>query len=153
MTLVIGASFLVPLGSRAAEDDFDGLVFLVFFHKAHLAEGVEELGGDIGEDTGSLGGDAIADEEEQEPCEELVDLIGGVEFGEFIEKVGGEVVRILFGYVVTRVTKAEAGTGVQNMELAGTALAGAMTTKDGGLGCARFAVVLGKLGGAAGKVL
>jgi len=49
---------------------------------ADFAEGTEELGSDVGEDAGALGGDAIADEEKQEPCEELVDFIGGAEFGD-----------------------------------------------------------------------
>jgi hypothetical protein len=74
---------------------------------ADLAEGAEELGGDVGEDAGALGGDAIADEEKQEPGEELVDVIGGVEFGELIEKVGGKVVGVLLALAEASVTEAE----------------------------------------------
>jgi hypothetical protein len=78
----------VAVRARAIEDDLNELVFLVFFHEAHQAEGVEELGGDVAEDPGTLGGDAIADQEKQEPGQELVDLIGGVKLRELHREAG-----------------------------------------------------------------
>jgi hypothetical protein len=120
---------LVSLRARAVADDFDGFVFLGFFHEAHQTEGVEELGGDVGEGASALGGDAIADQEKQEFGEELVDFIGSMEIRGLVEKFSGKVVSILFGCAETGMTEAEAGTGVQDRELTGTARAGAMTAK------------------------
>jgi len=126
------------------------------FYVAHLAEGVEDLSGDVGEDAGALGGDTIADEEEREPGQEVVDIIGGAEFGELIEKIGGKVVRILLALAEAGVTEAEAGTGVQGAELAETARAGTLLATDSALRFAPFAMdsfaitpfamALGKLG-------
>ena len=59
------------------------------------AVGVEELVGDVGEDGGAAGGDAAFGDEDHQPGEELVDVDGGVELGEFGEEVGGEVFRIV----------------------------------------------------------
>ena len=58
--MVIRFLRLVTVRTRAVADDFDGFVFLGFFHEAHQPEGVEQLGGDVGEGAGALGGDAIA---------------------------------------------------------------------------------------------
>jgi len=116
---------LRTVAARAVHDDGDGFVVRVLY-VADLADGAEELGSDVGEDAGALGGDAIADEEKQEPGEELVDLIGGVEFGELIEKVGGKVVGVLLAVAEARVTEAETGAGVHDAELARTARAGAL---------------------------
>jgi hypothetical protein len=104
---------LVPraVGAGHVEDYVYRFVVSVFY-VARLAEGVEDLGGDIGEDAGALGGDAIADEEKQEPGQEIVDVIGGAEFGELIEKIGGKVVGIVLALAEAGVTEAEAGTGV-----------------------------------------
>jgi hypothetical protein len=113
---------------------------------ADLAQGAEELGGDVGEDAGALGGDAIADEEKQEPGQELVDFIGGVEFGEIIEKVGGEVVGVLLALTEAGVTEAESGAGIADGELTRTACTGALLATDGALRRAPFAIVLRKLG-------
>jgi hypothetical protein len=129
---------------------------------ADLAEGAEELGSDVGEDSGALGGDAIADEEKQEPGEELVDVIDGVEFGEFIQKVGGKVVGVLLALTEAGVTEAETGAGISDGELTGTACTGALLATDGALcpanpsrtqtarlarfGMAPFVIALGKLG-------
>jgi hypothetical protein len=100
---------------------------------ADLAEGAEELGSDVGEDAGALGGDAIADEEKQEPGEELVDVIGRVEFGELIEKVGGKVVGVLLALAEAGVTEAETGAGIPDGELTRTACTGALLATDGAL--------------------
>jgi len=99
---------LVALRARAVADDFDGFVFLSFFHEAHQTEGVEEPGGDVGKGASALGGDAIADQEKQEFGEELVDFIGSMELRDLVEKFGGKVVRILFGCAETGMTEAEA---------------------------------------------
>jgi hypothetical protein len=138
---------LVPraVGAGDVEDYVYGFLVSVFY-VARLAEGVEDLGGDVGEDAGALGGDAIADEKKQEPGQELVDVIGGAEFSELVEKIGGKVVRIFLALVETGVTEAETGTGVQDAELAGTARAGALLATDSALRFAAFAIALGKLG-------
>jgi hypothetical protein len=149
------------LGSVAAgtggifEGDGDGLVVGIFY-VADLAEGAEKLGGDVGEDASALGGDAIADEEKQEPGQELVDLVGGVEFGELIEKVGGKVVRVLLVVAEAGVTEAETGAGIPDGKLTGMACTGALLATDSALRLARFAIALGKLGklgGGNGQVL
>src|SRR5216683_106857 len=59
------------------------------------AVGVEELVGDVGEHGGAAGGDAAFGDEDHQPGEELVDVDGGVELGEFGEEVGGEVFRVV----------------------------------------------------------
>jgi hypothetical protein len=100
---------------------------------ADLAERAEELGSDVSEDAGALGGDAIADEEKQEPGQELVDLIGGVEFGELIEKVGGKVVGVLLAVAEAGVTEAETGAGIPHGELARMARTGALLATDSAL--------------------
>ena len=112
-------------GAGAVQDDVYWF-FVSGFYVADLAQGAEELSGDVGEDASALGGDAIADEEKQEPGQELVDFIGGVEFGELIEKVGGKVVGVLLAVAEARVTEAETGAGVHDAELARTARAGAL---------------------------
>jgi hypothetical protein len=116
---------LVADGARAVKDYLYGF-FVGVLCVADLAEGAEELGSDVGEDSGAFGGDAIANEKKQEPGQEFIDVIGGVEFGELIEKVGGKVVGIPLAFEKTGVTEAEAGAGVQDLELARTARAGAL---------------------------
>jgi hypothetical protein len=120
---------------------------------AHLAEGAEELGSDVGEDASALCGDAIADEEKQEPGQEFVDLIGGVEFGELIEKVGGKVVGVLLAVAEADVTEAEAGAGIPDGELTRMASAGSLLAADGALRPAPYAAALGKLGRGEAQVL
>ena len=136
------------------EGDGDGFVVRVLY-VADLAEGAEELGSDIGEDAGALGGDAIADEEKQEPGEELVDVIGGVEFGELIEKVGGKVVGVLLALAEAGVTEAETGAGIPDGELTRMACTGALLATDSALcfAMAPLALALGKLGRGDGQVL
>jgi hypothetical protein len=143
MLVVMMVSRLVADRARGVEDDVDGF-FVGEFHAAHLAEGVEELGSDVGEDTGALGGDAIADEEKQEPGQELVDVIGGVEFGELIEKVGGKVVGVFLALAETGVAEAETGAGIQDGELTRMACTGALLATDSSLRSAPVAIALGK---------
>jgi hypothetical protein len=145
MVVVMTVSRSVADGAGSVEDYVYGF-FVRAFYVAHLAEGVQKLGGDVGEDAGALGGDAIADEKKQEPGQELVDVIGGVEFGELIEKIGGKVFRVFRALAEAGVTEAEAGTGVHDAELAGTARAGELLTADSALRFAAFAIALGKLG-------
>jgi hypothetical protein len=149
MVVVMTVSGLVAHGARAVEDYFYRFIVRLFY-MADLAEGAEELGSDVGEDASALGGDAIADEEKQEPGEELVDLIGGVEFGELIEEVGGKIVGVLLALAEAAVTEAETGTGIADGELAGTACTGALLATDGAfrsapLAVAPLAIALGKL--------
>jgi hypothetical protein len=132
------------LGTRGVHDDGDGFVVRVF-DVADLAERAEKLGGDVSEDAGALGGDAIADEEKQEPGEELVDLIGGVEFGELIEKVGGKVVGVLLALAEAGVTETETGAGIPDGELTRMARTGVLFATDGALQFAPFAIALGEL--------
>jgi hypothetical protein len=113
---------------------------------ADLAEGAEKLGSNVSEDPGAFGGDAIADEEKQEPGKELVDLIGGVEFGELIEKVGGKVVGVLLAVTKADVAEAETGAGIPDGELARMACTGALFATDGAFRSAPLAIALGKLG-------
>jgi hypothetical protein len=56
---------------------------------------VEELVGDVPQDGGAARGDAAFGHKDQKPCEELVDVNGGLELGEFGEKIGGEVFRVV----------------------------------------------------------
>jgi hypothetical protein len=139
------------VGAGHVDDYVYGFLVSVFY-VARLAEGVQKLGSDVGEDAGALGGDAIADEKEQEPGQEVVDVIGGAEFGELIEKIGGKVVGILLALAEASVTEAEAGTGVQDAELAGTARAGTLLTTNSALRFTPFAMALGKLGNLGGGV-
>jgi hypothetical protein len=139
-------------GAGAVQDDLYGFVVSAFC-VANLAQGAEELSGDVGEDPGALGGDAIADEEKQEPGQELVDFIGGVEFGDLIEKVGGKVVGVLLVLAEAGVTEAESGVGIADGELPRAACTGALLATDGALRPAPLAMApfpprraLGKLG-------
>jgi hypothetical protein len=84
----------VTLGARHVKDDSLGLVVYGIGFEENGAVGVEELVGDVGEDGGAAGGDATFGDKDQEPREELVDVDGGVELGEFGEEVGGEVSEI-----------------------------------------------------------
>src|ERR1700726_234987 len=52
---------------------------------------MEELVGDVGEDGGATGGDAVLHDEDQELGQELIDLIGGLEVVELDQEVGGKV--------------------------------------------------------------
>jgi hypothetical protein len=130
MVLVLGA-----IGARSVHDDGDGFVVGVLY-VADLAERAEELGGDVGENAGTLGGDAIADEEKQEPGEELVDLIGGVEFGELIEKFDGKIHGVGRGGLRLGVAETKSGVRVRDGKLAAAAVVGVMaaTGASGGAG-------------------
>ena len=59
------------------------------------AVGMEELIGDVGQDGGTGRGDAALGDEDEEQGEELVDVEGGIDLGEFREEVGGEVEGII----------------------------------------------------------
>src|SRR3989304_1805853 len=74
-------------------DDLDGGIFRVFGGGFLLdgGEGVEKLVGDVGEDGGTAGGDAILSEEEQKAGEEVVDGSGGFEFIEAAGESGGKI--------------------------------------------------------------
>jgi hypothetical protein len=75
-------------------------VFRVFLDLPFAVEGalgVEELIGNVGHDGGAARGDAALGDEDQEAGKELVDGEGGIKFGEFGEKVGGEVFEVAGG--------------------------------------------------------
>jgi len=84
---------LVTFWARNVPNDFWGDIFRVvvlgfFFHGG---EGAEELVGDVGQDGGASGRDAVLGEKEQEAGEEVVDGGGGGEFGEAGGEGGGEI--------------------------------------------------------------
>jgi len=54
-------------------------------------ERVEELVGNVGEDSGAACGDAVLHDEDEEFGEELIDLVGGLEVVKLDQEVGGEV--------------------------------------------------------------
>ena len=58
---------------------------------------MDELVGDVAQDGGATRGDAAFGHEGQEPCEKVVNVDRGVEFGKFGEKFGGEVFRVMVG--------------------------------------------------------
>ena len=77
---VVGTGKAIPVQySSAVELALDG------------DEGMEELVGDVGEDGGATGGDAVLHDEDQELGQELIDLIGGLEVVELDQEVGGKV--------------------------------------------------------------
>jgi hypothetical protein len=56
---------------------------------------MEELAGDEGEDGGAAWRDAALGDEDEEAREELADVRAGRELGEFGEKIGGEIFRVV----------------------------------------------------------
>jgi hypothetical protein len=85
----------VTLGTREVKDPLLGLVLGGLGFEGDGAVGVEELVGDVTKDGGAARGDAAFGNKDQEPCEELVDVNGGLELGELGEKFGGEVFRVV----------------------------------------------------------
>ena len=87
-----GKSFLVELGARQVEDDLLGLGVDFSFEGA---VGMEELVGDEGENRSAARGDAAAGDLNEEAGEELLNVLGGREFGGLSgEKIGGEVFEV-----------------------------------------------------------
>jgi hypothetical protein len=79
--------------------------------------GAEDLVGDVGQDGGAAGRDAIFGEKEEQAGEEFVDGAGGGEFFEAAGEGGGE---IGFGVYVGRVATAESGSGAGDKFAAAT---------------------------------
>jgi hypothetical protein len=81
---------LLVLVLRTAEDN---LRLLFRLHALDGGESAEKLIGDVGENGGTAGGDAVLGLEDDEPGEEVVDAIEAVEvfgiFDEFGSEVGG----------------------------------------------------------------
>jgi hypothetical protein len=116
---------------RGTEDDGAEFVVRVEF-VVDGGEGAEFEAGDISEDGGAAGGDAVLDEEAGEFGEEVVDLGGGAEVGGLVAEGCGEIgvgdlgVRMRGG-----VARAELRIGVAGEEAA----AGAVWRTGGGSGC------------------
>jgi len=73
---------------------------------------VDELVGDVAQDGGATRGDAAFGYKSQEPRQKLINVDGGVEFGKFGEKFGGEVFRVIVGML--------RGAGVAEIEMVRT---------------------------------
>jgi hypothetical protein len=105
---------LVAIGARNVKDD-DLLGLLggesVEFFLTETGDGVEELVGDIGHDSGAARSNAVLGEEEQKTGEEIVDGSGGLELGEAFGESGGEVAE--FGLILREfsVLRAKLGAG------------------------------------------
>jgi len=131
----------VTLWAGHVEDDFLGLVVFGLGFQDNGAVGVEELVGDVGQDGGAARRDAAFGDKDQELGEELVDVIGVLELGEFREEVGGEVFRVVVdgyrnggGDVCLGVAEAKAGVRWK----AGKAAALAVGIKIGATGSSGF---------------
>src|SRR5258708_1170141 len=90
---------------------------------------LEELIGDVAQDGSAARGDAALSNEGQEPREKLVYVNRGVAFGEFGEKFGGEVLRVVWcglggGGDQTGVTKTKVGNVVEGARTAGAPVRG-----------------------------
>jgi hypothetical protein len=84
---------VLVLWAREVPDDFDGSI-LGICGGGFLLQGREcakELVGDVGQDGGAPGRDAVLREKEQEAGEEIVNRGSGGEFAETIGEAGGEV--------------------------------------------------------------
>ena len=79
---------LVALWAREVEDEFRWLVFRFLVDGAM---GMEELIGDVGENSGAAGRDAPLGDLRQEAGEEFLDVLAVKEVGRFGEEVGGEI--------------------------------------------------------------
>jgi hypothetical protein len=106
---------LARWAGEIAEVDGEGFVFEVDGLLAFDGVvGVEELVGDVGEYGGAARGDAAFGDEDEEASEELVDVHGGIEWGELGEEVGGEVFGVGLHGQRAGVTEAEIGLGIQD---------------------------------------
>jgi len=115
---------LLTLGAGNVPDNFDGGIFRVvvlgFF--LHGGEGAEELVGDVGEDGGAAGADAVLGEKEQQAGEEVVDGGSGGEFGETVGEGVGEIGGFAAIFGEFGVAGAEAGVGVVDQDSAAFAI-------------------------------
>jgi hypothetical protein len=90
-------------------------------------EGAELEIGDVGQDRGAAGGDAVLDEEASELGQKVVDLNGGTEVEGFTAESCGKISVYEFGIEAGGVAEAEGGV-LRNGEMAAAAGAGAVTT-------------------------
>jgi len=73
-----------------------------------VARRVEELVGDVAQDSGTARGHAALGDQGKQANEELTKVDGAGELGELGKKVGGEVFRVIVGMLrCTRVTETE----------------------------------------------
>jgi hypothetical protein len=95
-------------GARDVDDDLRRFFGAVFFVGG--GEGADELAGQVPQDDGATGGDAVLREEDDECFEKTVQTVEGVEIAWIAGEFSGEVVGLkIFGEV--GVTRAEAGIG------------------------------------------
>ena len=80
-------------GAGNVPDNLDRGVFRVMGggFLFHGGDGAEELVGDVGQDGGAAGADAVLGEKEQKAGEEVVDGSGGGESGQSAGERGGEI--------------------------------------------------------------
>ena len=134
----------VALGARHIVDDSDGLFVGGIGFEDDGAVGVEELVGDVSEDRGAARGDAAFGYKSEEAGEELPDVRAGGELGEFGEKVGGEVFRVVLqglgrGGDQGGMAETEIGASIQNSKTARATVGGEMAAAwIGGAGFSRF---------------
>jgi hypothetical protein len=94
-------------------------------------EGAELEIGDVGQDRGAAGSDAIFDEETAELGEEIVDLDGGAEVRGLVAEGRGQVGIDERGFEAGGVAEAEGGV-LRDWEMAAAAGAGAITAGGDG---------------------
>jgi len=105
-----------------------------FIFVVHFAEGAEDLGADVGEDRGTFGRDAVADNLNQELGQKCFYFRGVIEFGDVAEEFRRKITCIDFLIVETGVAEAEAGAGVQDGQAAVAVLLGAVAAMGSALG-------------------
>lgn len=119
---------------RIVEDDSGDFVFVEAVGVEFVVDGgkgAEFEVGDIGEDGGATGGDAVLDQEGGEAGEEVVDLDSGFEIGGFGAESGGEVGVDEFCFEAGGVAEAEGGV-LRDGEVAAATGAGAVTASGDG---------------------
>ena len=104
---------LVAVGTRHIDDDSLGLVADGVGFVGDGTVGVEELVGDVGQDSGAARGDGTFGDELEEAGEKLVDVDTAFELGELGEELGGEVEGIIWRLMKAR---ADGGTCRQVVE-------------------------------------
>ena len=115
--------------AREIDDDLLGGVGGDFVFGVDGVKAAEEEIAGVGHDGAATRGEAVLCEEEQETGEELVDMGGGLELGEFAEEIGGDLgIGIAMGWA-GGVARAEAGVSVGCRIATGLTVFGAMAAE------------------------
>jgi len=85
---------VAAIGAGHVDDDSAG--FVLFFEDDGPL-GIEQLVGDVAEDGSASRRDAAFGDQGKQAGEEGVDLLGGGEFGDFVEEVGGKIFGVAWG--------------------------------------------------------